>query len=84
MKIFKLLSPFLLCFIFPSAKADITLPNVFSSNMVLQRGMEIPVWGWADPGERVTVTLGEIKNQSKQTARGCGRLSWNHGSWRAL
>jgi len=24
------------------------LPHVFSNNMVLQRGMPIPVWGWAD------------------------------------
>jgi sialate O-acetylesterase len=25
--------------------------------MVLQQGIEIPVWGWASPGEKVTVTL---------------------------
>jgi sialate O-acetylesterase len=25
--------------------------------MVLQRGQTIPVWGWADPGEKVAVTL---------------------------
>lgn len=39
--------------------ADVTLPRIFSSNMVLQQGTEIPVWGWASPGERVTVTLGK-------------------------
>lgn len=39
------------------ARADVKLPHIFSSNMVLQRGVELPVWGWAAPGEQVTVTL---------------------------
>ena len=42
-----------------TSNADVTLPRIFSSNMVLQQGIEIPVWGWANPGERVTVTLGK-------------------------
>ena len=25
--------------------------------MVLQQGMSVPVWGWADPGEKVTVSI---------------------------
>ena len=40
-----------------SATAQVKLPDFFSSNMVLQQGIEIPVWGWASPGEEVTVTL---------------------------
>jgi sialate O-acetylesterase len=42
-----------------TSNADVTVPRIFSSNMVLQQGIEIPVWGWASPGERVTVTLGK-------------------------
>jgi sialate O-acetylesterase len=38
--------------------ADVRMPQIFSDNMVLQRDTEITVWGWADPGEQVTVTLG--------------------------
>lgn len=38
--------------------ADVKLPKVFSDNMVLQREMEVPVWGWADSGEKVLVSLG--------------------------
>lgn len=34
-----------------------TLPHVFGNNMVLQQGQAVPVWGKADPGERVTVTF---------------------------
>ncbi|MBW7892689.1 MAG: sialate O-acetylesterase, partial [Chitinophagaceae bacterium] len=37
--------------------ADVRLPAIFSSHMVLQRHKPIPVWGWADKGERVTVEL---------------------------
>ena len=41
--------------------ADVKLPALFSDNMVVQRNMAIPVWGWATPGEAITVTLGEHK-----------------------
>lgn len=43
----------------PSLRADVKLPSVFNSHMVLQREMPIPVWGWADAGEKVTVSIGE-------------------------
>ena len=38
--------------------ADVRLPAVFSEHMVLQRQQKIRVWGWAEAGEAVTVTLG--------------------------
>jgi len=37
--------------------SQVTLPPLFNCNMVLQQGIPIPVWGWASPGEKVTVTL---------------------------
>ena len=37
------------------AGALIKLPAVIGDNMVLQQGRPMPVWGWADPGERITV-----------------------------
>jgi sialate O-acetylesterase len=37
--------------------ADPTLPTLFTDHMVLQRGREIHVWGMADPGEKITVSL---------------------------
>lgn len=42
-----------------TAQADVELSKIFGSNMVLQRDMDIPVWGWAQPGEKVTVKIGE-------------------------
>lgn len=48
---------FLLLFINLVAGAQVTLPPFFNCNMVLQQGMPIPVWGWASPGEKVSVTF---------------------------
>ncbi len=33
------------------------LPSLFSDGMVLQRDAKNPIWGWAEPGEKVTVSL---------------------------
>ena len=45
----------LLCVSF--AEAKVSLPQLFQSGMVLQRGKTIPIWGKADAGEAVTVTF---------------------------
>lgn len=46
------------CLSVRSVSAEVTLPKIFGSNMVLQRDREVPIWGWANPGEEVTVTIG--------------------------
>ncbi len=38
-----------------AAPAAVRLPSIFGDDMVLQREMPVPVWGWADAGEKVTV-----------------------------
>jgi sialate O-acetylesterase len=43
------------------ARAEIKLPALFSDGMVLQSGTTTPIWGWADPGEDVSVVL-DLKN----------------------
>ena len=40
-------------------RAEVTLPHVFGSNMVLQRRKPLPVWGWAAAGEKVSVQLAD-------------------------
>ena len=32
-------------------------PSIFGDNMVLQAGLPVKVWGWAEPGETVSVTV---------------------------
>ena len=39
----------------PAAHTDVRLPGLFSHHMVLQQELPVPVWGWADEGEEVTV-----------------------------
>jgi sialate O-acetylesterase len=40
-------------------QAAVKLNPLFTEHMVIQRGINTPVWGTADPGEKVTVTLGK-------------------------
>lgn len=44
------------------ARAEVKLPPVLSSHMVLQRDVAVPVWGTAEPGEKVTV---QFRGQTK-------------------
>jgi sialate O-acetylesterase len=47
-------------------RADVTLPAIFGDHMVLQEEATLPIWGWADPGEKVTVSFNH--EQAKATA----------------
>jgi sialate O-acetylesterase len=53
-----------------TARADVTLPAVIGSHMVLQRERPLPIWGWAEPGEEVTVTLDAQKVSAKADDKG--------------
>ena len=53
-----------------SLQADVTLPALFSDHMVLQQGIDLPVWGWADAGEEVTVKLGNAHQSATADAEG--------------
>ena len=55
------------------ARAEVMPAGVFGDHMVLQRGVALPVWGWAGPGEAVTVTLGGQTRTA--TAAACGKWS---------
>ena len=58
------------CLVSIPARADVKLPKIFGDSMVLQQKTEAAVWGWADPGEEVTVSLGEAKASGKADADG--------------
>jgi len=62
----------LLSLLAPTAGADVKLPNVLASQMVLQRDVPLNIWGTADAGEAVSVTLG------KQTVKTAAN---DQGSW---
>jgi sialate O-acetylesterase len=44
----------------PAARADVKLHPLFTDNMVLQRDAAVFVWGTADPGERLNVTISAV------------------------
>lgn len=48
-----------------TARAEVRLNGLFTDNMVLQRGVPVPVWGWADEGEDVTVEFAGQKVTTK-------------------
>jgi sialate O-acetylesterase len=52
------------------ARADVTLPKVLASHMVLQRDRPLPIWGWAAPNEKVTVKLDKAAATANADALG--------------
>ncbi|MGF1638358.1 MAG: sialate O-acetylesterase [Cyclobacteriaceae bacterium] len=78
---------FFICFIFFIAIynplfADVKLPYVLSSNMVLQRNQPINVWGWAAPREKVQVDFNGQKASATANKDGQWKITlkpMNHG-----
>jgi sialate O-acetylesterase len=62
----------LFALLFTSAYGAVSTPSIFGDHMVLQQKKTIPVWGKADPGESVTVTLGDVSRK----ATACGEGRW--------
>ncbi|MBM82655.1 MAG: sialate O-acetylesterase [Planctomycetaceae bacterium] len=55
--------------------ADVKLPKVVSSNMVLQQKSEVKVWGWADAGEPIRVACSWLDKITKTQADDKGHWS---------
>ena len=60
---------------FASASADVRLATIFGDHMVVQQGAPVPVWGWAAPGEEVTVELAGQKKTAKADDTGKWRVT---------
>ena len=60
-----LLAPLSLC-----ADSPMKLAGLFADHMVLQRDQAVPVWGWASPGEEVTVEFATRKKTARADADG--------------
>lgn len=52
------------------AWADVKLPAIISDHMVLEKTAKVPIWGKADPGEEITVTLDGHAAKAKAGADG--------------
>jgi len=51
-------------------RSEVTPSPMFSNNMVLQRGVNTPVWGTADPGEEVVVNFAGQTKTAKADKNG--------------
>ena len=60
-----------LLFVIRPLHAEVKLPAIFGDHMVLQQDIKVPVWGTAEPGEKVTVIVGD--HAGAATADGEGR-----------
>lgn len=69
----KIILPALALMSFITGFANVRLPKFFGNQMVLQRNQKIPVWGWANKNEKVTVTF----NQQTKTVN-----AGKDGKWR--
>ena len=57
------------------AEAEISLPQLFQSGMVLQRGKVIPIWGKANPGELVTIRFNNKQFATTADTNGHWRIN---------
>ncbi len=53
-------------------RATVSLPKTFTDNAVLQRDVPVNVWGWANPGEEVTVSF----NGQTASSKACEKGNW--------
>lgn len=53
------------------AASQLALPRLISNGMVLQRAATVRIWGWADPGETVTVDFISQKYKTLAGDDGC-------------
>ena len=63
---------FTYCLLFAASQmiAQLSMPSFFSDHMVLQREKPIRIWGTAHSGEKISVTLGDIKKSIRADKNG--------------
>ncbi|MDI6784415.1 MAG: sialate O-acetylesterase, partial [bacterium] len=44
-----------------ASNVNLKLPAIFSDNMVLQQGVKIPIWGWAEPETKILVVFANLR-----------------------
>ncbi len=72
---FSKISLALCAFVASPAEAEVSLPAIFSDHMVLQSDMAVPIWGWAQAGEEVTVSIGAESWSTRADGAGKWKLS---------
>ena len=58
----------------PLAHAELKLPSIIGDNMVLQRDLANPIWGWAAPNAKVTVSIAHQAHNTNADGEGKWQL----------
>ena len=58
-----------------NSSGALRVPHVFGDHMVLQTGDADPIWGWAQPGETVTVSFAGQKKQAMAGSDGAWKVA---------
>ena len=53
-----------------SLRADVSMPSIFSDNMLLQQGKPVPIHGTASPSEKITVEICGQRRETRADAAG--------------
>jgi sialate O-acetylesterase len=72
-----------LAFLVPAARAEVKLHPLFSDGMVLQQGKECLVWGTADPGEQLSVSLTRMPKPMQRVGATAILKTDQDGKWTA-
>ncbi len=67
-----------------NVKAEVKMSEIFSDNMVLQRDIPLPVWGWAEPGDMITVEFTPSAWQAGQGGQKKTAVAEKDGKWTAV
>lgn len=70
----KCLLPVFLLVLCAASYADVRLPAVLASNMVLQQQSNVKLWGWCSPNEKIVITTSW--NNKTDTVRGTNNANW--------
>lgn len=73
---FLLLLPIFICLVMHT-RAEIRLPAIFSSHMVLQQNTEVEFWGWAAPIDKITVICSWLPGQEFNASADKTTLRWS-------
>ena len=65
------------CFLPFTAAAEVRMPAIFGDHMMIQREARVPVWGTAEAGQRITVTLSNGDNEQRKST-----TADDYGNWR--
>ncbi len=59
---------------FIEVRAEVRLPAIFGSHMVLQQNQRDRVWGWADPGEEVVISIAGQRLSTRADSKGAWQV----------